>query len=355
MKKSIKILAIETSCDETAAAVLKFEKNKVKILSDLVSSQVAIHAKYGGIVPEVAARLQMEQILPIVNAALIEAKVEPQNLQAIAFTAGPGLITSLLVGTETAKTLSYAWNKPLIKINHLEGHIYSALINKNVKFPALCLIVSGGHTELIYMRNHGDYERIGGTRDDAVGEAFDKVAKMMNLGYPGGPIISKKAQEYVNKKNTAHKSSQISNISIKLPRPMLDSGDFEMSFSGLKTAVLHALSKFKKITTEIKTVMCYEFQEAITDVLVYKTLNAAQKLQIKSLILSGGVSANSRLREKLLTVIKQQTPRVKVYLPELKYTGDNAVMIGLASYHHYKNKDFISPFGFRPEPNWELA
>ena len=408
MKKSIKILAIETSCDETAAAVLEFQNSKVEILSDLVSSQVKVHAKFGGIVPEVAARLQMEQVLPIVNGALEEAKVKPKDLNAIAFTGGPGLITSLLVGAETAKTLAYAWDKPLIKINHLEGHVYSSLINEDVKFPALCLIVSGGHTELIYMKKHGDYERIGGTRDDAVGEAFDKVAKMLNLGYPGGPIIAAQAAKFRalaapfslrdTTADTVDSPAKVKNASslrvtasggrqnsnsvlplaslklrrsgyptksvpfripyqapISLPRPMLDTGDFEMSFSGLKTAVLHALSKFKKITDEIKIEMCYEFQEAVTDVLVYKTLDAAQKLNVKSLILGGGVSANQALRAKLLTAVKNQAPRVKVYLPEIKYTGDNAVMIGLAAYHHYKKKDFISSFGFRAEPNWELV
>jgi N6-L-threonylcarbamoyladenine synthase len=219
------------------------------------------------------------------------------------------------------------------------------LLNEEVKFPALCLIVSGGHTELIYMRNHGKYERIGGTRDDAVGEAFDKVAKMMDLGYPGGPIISR----------LAAKKCPTSNAQYSLPRPMINTGDFEMSFSGLKTAVLHALSKIKKITPTVKVAICHEFQEAVSDVLIYKTIDAAQKLKAKSIVLGGGVSANQVLRQKLSSVAKNQLPQVNIYLPELKYTGDNAVMVGLAAFHHLKKKEFISPFGFRADPNWELV
>ena len=348
MIKNIKILAIESSCDDTAAAVIQFDGKTFKVLSSIVSSQVKIHARYGGVVPEVAARKHVERILPLINSTLNQASVKLKNLSAIAFTGGPGLVTSLLVGTETAKSLSYATGVPLIKINHIEGHIYSALVNSTTAevkkiFPALCLIVSGGHTELILMKDHGKYKRVGGTRDDAVGEAFDKVAKMMDLGYPGGPIVSAWASKFSGKSR------------FELPRLMINSGDLEMSFSGIKTSVLYKLNELKKTDDRVKAEMCYEFQEAATDVLISKTLQAAEKYKVNSLILGGGVSANKVLRGKLDTLVAEKLTGVKLYKPELIYSGDNAVMIGVAACFHYLNKDFITPFGFRPNPNWELV
>ncbi|PIR93963.1 tRNA (adenosine(37)-N6)-threonylcarbamoyltransferase complex transferase subunit TsaD [Candidatus Falkowbacteria bacterium CG10_big_fil_rev_8_21_14_0_10_39_11] len=347
MSNPITILAIESSCDETAAAVLEFRADKVAILSDLVSSQVKTHAKYGGVIPEVAARMHIKQIIPIVDTALKEAAVNSDIIDAIAVTGGPGLIPSLLVGVETAKSLSLAWNKPLIKVNHIEGHVFSSLLNENLSelknlFPALCLVVSGGHTDLILVKNFGDYERVGGTRDDAVGEAYDKVAKMMDLGYPGGPIISKLA-------------SEVTGSPFELPRPMIDSTDFDMSFSGIKTSVLYKLQKYSEITDQVKKEMSFEFEQAVSDVLVTKTIKAAKQFDVKSILIGGGVAANKTLRDKLQTTVAATLKNTPVKIPEIKYTGDNAVMIGFPAYFHYLNKNFTDIKGFRPDPNWELV
>ncbi len=354
MKKQVKILALESSCDETAAAVIIGNGEELTISSNIISSQVATHAQYGGVVPEVAARMHVESVLPVVMASLAEAKVKPEELDAVAVTGGPGLVTSLLIGVETAKSLSFAWNKPLIKVNHIEGHIYSSLANLpmekvNEIFPALAVVVSGGHTELLLMKNHGQYKFIGGTRDDAIGEAFDKVAKMLNLGYPGGPAVSKEAAK-VDPNNLKYK--------LKLPRPMLDSDNLEMSFSGIKTSVLYTVQKEQKLQGEnldnrYIEEMCYEFQEAATDVVAFKTLTALKQNKVKSILLGGGVAANHHLRAKLQLVADQS--KVQLYLPEMKYSGDNAVMIGLAAYFHYLNKDFCPIKNFRPDPNWELV
>ncbi len=347
--KTIKILAIETSCDETAVALICVDQNNFTPLQSVISSQVKTHAKFGGVVPEVAARMHIKQILPLIDLVLKKEKIKPQDLNAIAVTGGPGLISSLLVGTETAKALAFAWKKPLIKVNHIEGHVYSSLINEKPKniaklFPALSLVVSGGHTELILMKEHGKYKFIGGTRDDAVGEAFDKVAKILNLGYPGGPAVSRLALEYksINKKL------------FDLPRPMINVPGFEMSFSGIKTAVLYAWEKSGKTKAQ-KIAMAYEFQEAVTDVLVSKTLLAAKKYQVKSLFIGGGVAANQRLRSKLTTIFENNLPEINLKFPAMENTGDNALMIALPAYFHYLKKDFQKIKGFRPDPNWELV
>ncbi|HCC23843.1 TPA: tRNA (adenosine(37)-N6)-threonylcarbamoyltransferase complex transferase subunit TsaD [Candidatus Falkowbacteria bacterium] len=347
MTKPITILAIESSCDETAVAVLTFQADQTMILSDLVSSQVKTHAKYGGVIPEVAARMHIKQIIPIVDTAMTEAAVNSDLIDAIAVTGGPGLIPSLLVGVETAKSLSFVWQKPLIKVNHIEGHVFSSLINEKLSrlpelFPALCLVVSGGHTDLILVKNFGDYERVGGTRDDAVGEAYDKVAKMMALGYPGGPIISKLA-------------SEVNLSQFELPRPMIDSKDFDMSFSGIKTSVLYTLKKYSAVTDQMKREISFEFEQAVSDVLVSKTLKAAKQFRVKTILLGGGVAANKTLREKLQSHAAALLPDVSVKIPEIKYTGDNAVMIGFPAYFHFLAKNFAEIKGFRPDPNWELT
>ena len=227
----MRILGIETSCDETAVSLIRVNKRGIEIEKNIVSSQVDVHAKYGGVVPEVAARMHVEVIIPLLQEAM-GRKFKAEDIDVIAVTRGPGLITSLLVGIETAKTLSYVWGKPIIPVNHLEGHLYSSwLENDELKidrqdiFPAIALLVSGGHTELVLIKDYNKYKLIGSTRDDAAGEAFDKVAKMLKLGYPGGPIISERAAEGYKKE-------------IDLPRPMINSKDFDFSFSGLKTAVL---------------------------------------------------------------------------------------------------------------------
>jgi N6-L-threonylcarbamoyladenine synthase len=337
------ILGIETSCDDTAASVLKGEKNHLTILSHLISSQMTTLKKYGGVVPEVAARQHVTNIIPTVKAALGLASVRPANIEAIAVTAGPGLITALRVGVQTAKTLAYAWNKKLIGLNHIEGHIYANWYkNPNLKFPALCLVVSGGHTQLIFMKGHDDYRLIGQTRDDAAGEAFDKVAKLLNIGYPGGPRIQKLAR----KGNQAR---------FNFPRPMLKEKNYDFSFSGLKTAVLYFVKKEmagKKLPIND---ICASFQQAVVDCLVGKTIKAAQDLKIKSVILAGGVAANLPLRQQLASGVKTNLEGVSFTTPPFELCTDNASMIAVAGYYHAKRKHFSDWKTLKADPNWELV
>jgi len=316
------ILGLETSCDETSAALLSREKGRLKILSNVVSSQVKIHRRYKGIVPEVAARLHLEKILPVIKEAIVEIK-NLQKIDLIAVTFGPGLITSLLVGVEAAKTLSYLFKKPLIPINHLEGHIYANFINEqSIRFPAVCLVVSGGHTELVLMKDLSQYQKLGSTRDDAAGECFDKVAKLLNLGYPGGPAIEKTAQAF----------QRDSPFSLNLPRPMIGTHDFDFSFSGLKTAVLYKI-KGMKIDKNFKEALAYETQEAIIDVLATKTARASREFKAKSIILSGGVAANERLR--VMMKEKAEKSGKKLFVPPKNLCTDNAAMIAAAGYFRY--------------------
>jgi N6-L-threonylcarbamoyladenine synthase len=333
------ILAIESSCDESAAAIINFNKTaEFKILSNIVSSQIKIHQKYGGVVPELAAREHVLNILPVIDQAISKAKIKKEEISAIAITAGPGLVTSLLSANETAKSMSYILNIPIIAINHIEGHIYSAFIEhqKEIEFPALVLTVSGGHNLLVLMKNHLEYEVIGETLDDAAGEAFDKASKMMGLSYPGGPIISKLAEEY--EKNTKIIKE------IDLPRPMINSKDFNFSFSGLKTALLYKLQKDKNWKRKIPQ-YSYSFQKAVVDTLVKKTIKAAKKNNIKSILLVGGVSANNKLKEEMSKAINEDLNNLKLFYPSLKYTGDNAAMISLASvYNFLKNKKKLKNF-----------
>lgn len=349
------ILGIETSCDETAAAVISGQGNNVKVLSNVISSQIEIHRKYGGVVPEVAAREHVLNILPVVNEALKKAKIQPKTqipittfvrekklIDAIAVTVGPGLITSLIVGVETAKTLAFGWQIPAIGINHIEGHIYGNFINRKqeITFPALILTVSGGHTMLVLMKAHGKLKVIGETLDDAAGEAFDKAATMIGIGYPGGPAIAAEAEKIKNKKLEVK--------SIKLPRPMISSNDFNFSFSGLKTALLYAIQrdplrlrkgeaskKWKKKISEY----CAEFQQAVVDVLVAKTIKAAKTLNCRTIMLSGGVASNKELRIQLNVAVKTKLTNVKLIIPEFKYCADNAAMIATAGYFKAIKKD----------------
>ena len=326
------ILGIETSCDETAAALVQVDKNNLKVLSNVVSSQIPIHRKYKGIVPEVAARAHFEKILPVILASLRKSL---EQISAIAVTYGPGLITSLLVGLEAAKTLSYLFKKPLIPINHLEGHIYAnwlsdfKVLQSAKVFPAVCLVVSGGHTELLLMEDYGQFKRLGATRDDAAGECFDKVARLLNLGYPGGPAIEAAARlAEAGTQNYYRGRTSIAS----LPRPMIHSHNFDFSFSGLKTAVLYKTKK-TKINQEFVRAMAQEVQESVVDVLVSKTIKAAKRFEARSIILSGGVAANSRLREEMK---KQATKIKKIFLvPPKKFCTDNAVMIAMAGYFRY--------------------
>ncbi len=476
-KSDFKILAIETSCDETAAAVigvgrtsnfeLRTSKNNRKyptILSSIVSSQIALHAKTGGVVPEVASRAHMENIIPVIVEALNavshkisnqfqnshDLKINNSNLNKnlelinkknyseaisylkkeidyIAVTVGPGLIGSLLVGFNAAKTIAYALNKPIIPINHIEGHIYSAfggeirnskseILNKSqiqndknsqkqrnedyepvteIKFPILALTVSGGHTSLTLMENHGVYRTVGQTLDDAAGEAFDKVAQLLDLGYPGGPVVSKLAAQFRNSSqlNGKLKNDKINeNCELKIenlrrslvfPRPIINDGTFNFSFSGLKTAVLQKVLELKKeiyfschpeqgkgpqdssallqndineikIPEEVKAEICAAFEEAVVDVLVSKTIKAIEKYQTKAVILAGGVAANELLRSSLESRILNLESAVK-FLPAPKnLTGDNAAMIGLAAYYHVLRNDLLSWDKIRVDSNLEL-
>lgn len=345
----MKILGIETSCDETSAAIVENNGCNFNVKSNVVSSQIKIHAKYGGVVPEVAARIHLEAILPVVGDALRQAQgIKYKDIDAVAVAAGPGLITSLLVGNETARILSWFLKKPLVAVNHMEAHIYANwLMNKKINFPALCLVVSGGHTELILMRGHGKYEVIGETRDDAAGECFDKTAKILGLGYPGGPAIAAAADKLKNKNEK---------LKIELPRPMMDTKDFDFSFSGLKTAVLYATrdlkNKFK--IEEIISAMAHEVQEAIVDVLIAKTMQAAKKYKVKTVMLAGGVSANKRLRERFVAAIETELPNTKYQIPDTKYCTDNAAMVAAAGYFHAAKKDFTPWQKLKVDPNWEL-
>jgi N6-L-threonylcarbamoyladenine synthase len=325
------ILAIETSCDESAAAVIQAKKEKIKILSNIVSSQINIHSQYGGVVPEIAAREHVLSLLPVIDKAIKKAKIEIKDLKALAVTVGPGLITSLIAGTETVKTLSMAWQKPIIAVNHLSGHIYANFIDyKEISFPVISLIVSGGHTSLVYMKKHHNYKIIGDTRDDAAGEAYDKAAKMMNLSYPGGPIIAKLAEEF---KKTKKKST------LKFPRPMIYSNNLDFSFSGLKTALYYQLKKDNNWKTR-KPEYCFAYQEAINDVLIYKSLKSLNNYKVKSFLLAGGVSANLDLRKRLKEKIKKNKENITFFVPKQKYTTDNAAMIASSAYFLYlKNKD----------------
>jgi N6-L-threonylcarbamoyladenine synthase len=319
------ILAIETSCDETASAVLRVAKNKFKILSNIVASQIKIHAPWGGVVPNLAKR-EHERNLPIVlKKAIKNAKIKMQNVDLIAVTIGPGLEPALWTGINFTQDLAKKWSKKIVGINHMEGHIFSALLDsKNkIKFPALALLVSGGHTELVLIKKLLSYKLIGSTRDDAAGEAFDKVAKMLDLSYPGGPIVSKMAEK--SKPGL-----------IKLPRPMINSKDYDFSFSGLKTAVLYLLRdiKPKRPVPEI----CAEFQQAVIDVLVKKTIKAAKEFKVKTIILGGGVAANKELRKQMEEAINKLNPKPYWLVPEPAFTTDNAAMIALAAYFHRNDK-----------------
>ena len=311
----MKILAIETSCDETSAAVVE---NGKKVLSSVVASQVEFHKKYGGIVPEVASRKHIEVIAAVVRQALDKAKTPLKKIDAVAATYGPGLVGSLIVGLNYAKALAYAINKPFIPVNHIEGHIYANFLISRLHFPFLCLVVSGGHTQLVLVKGHGKYETLGRTRDDAAGEAFDKVARFLGIGYPGGPIIDK-----MSKKGNPK--------AVKFPRAMINDG-YDFSFSGLKTAVVNHVKK-NGAPKELNDIVA-SFQQAAVDILVEKTIRAAKDKKVKWIALAGGVSANSRLREDLKNRAEEEG--FKVSIPPLDLCTDNAAMIGSVGYYLIK-------------------
>ncbi|MEK7189260.1 MAG: tRNA (adenosine(37)-N6)-threonylcarbamoyltransferase complex transferase subunit TsaD [Patescibacteria group bacterium] len=351
------ILGIETSCDDTGAALVEAKHGAFRVRSNVIISQAKLHNKYGGVVPELAARNHLKNIIPAIDQALA-SRFSPLprgrlrgGLDAIAVTAGPGLVTSLHVGVETAKTLSLAWGVPLVGANHMEGHIYSVLLTPPplsrrgsgggaLTFPAVCLIVSGGHTELILMTNHGQYKLLGKTRDDAAGEAFDKSAFMLGLPYPGGPSISKAAEKGDPQ-------------SFDIPRPMIERDDCEFSFSGMKNAIRLIVEIYKKKRARLPIDdLAASIQQAIVDILITKSLIAVAKAKPKIFILAGGVAANAELRKQLA----QKLPKsIKLLTSSLKYSQDNGAMIAAGAYQRIKQKKFDSPVSLTANAHWELV
>ncbi|MBI2473598.1 tRNA (adenosine(37)-N6)-threonylcarbamoyltransferase complex transferase subunit TsaD [Candidatus Uhrbacteria bacterium] len=342
----MRVLSIETSCDETSLAVVREDESSFIVEKNIVSSQATIHAQYGGVVPEVAAREHAAWIFPLMKE--LDIPHDGKGIDAIAVTAGPGLVPALRIGVELGKVLAWSWNKPLVAVNHLEGHLYSVWLetDRPPLFPSLCLLVSGGHTELILMKDHGKYQLLGMTRDDAAGEAFDKVAKLLGLPYPGGPQISKLALEG-------------DPAGIDFPRPMLDSQNLDFSFSGLKTAVRlsvehHASLHQGGLDPVDRATIAASFQQAVVDTLVHKTLKAVQQTHPKSVILSGGVSANRLLRETLREKLSVVDPNITFHSPAIVFTGDNAAMIGAAGMMKAKRKEFVDPLTLHADPNMNL-
>ena len=320
-EKNFLTLGIETSCDDTGVAILKNER---EVLCEFLSSQIKDHAKFGGVIPEFAARKHLENLLPLVNAALNETKINPRELNLIAVTRGPGLMGSLIVGVQTAKALSQVWDVPLIGVNHLEGHLFAPLVEaEDLEPPFLSLIVSGGHTEIIKVQKFGSYELLGQTRDDAAGEAYDKAAKILGLKYPGGPEIDRLA-----KLGNSH--------AFNFPVPLKNTDKIEFSFSGLKTALLWQVKKFQDSGGKIPIEdLCASFQRAVTEALISKVNLAVKLTGIKKVSASGGVSANSALREAL-----SKSKNFRAWLPEIKRCTDNAVMIAMAGRNSFaRNKN----------------
>lgn len=327
-----RILGIETSCDETAAAVVSRGSD---VMSSVVSSQIELHRRYGGVVPEVASRAHVELLMPVVAQAIVEAGVEDREIEAVAATHGPGLIGALLVGVSAAKAMSMVWDVPFVAVNHLEAHLYAAFLEEpDLEMPLVILLVSGGHTMLIVMEDHLRYRVLGGTLDDAAGEAFDKVARYMDLGYPGGPVIDQLAMEG-------------DPLAIRFPRAMANGG-WDFSFSGVKTAVVNHVRKHPD--ADVRDVAA-SFQEAVVDVLVDKARRAAREVGAKGLCLAGGVAANSRLREKMLDVCVADGYRA--FLPSRAMCTDNAAMVAAAAWWRLQ-ADGPSPLDIGADPSLRL-
>lgn len=316
VNESTVVLALETSCDETAASVVMGGND---VLSSVVSSQIDIHARFGGVVPEVASRAHLEALVPVVTQAINEAGVAPERIDAVAATAGPGLIGALLVGVSAAKALSLVWNRPFIGVNHLEAHLYAGLLDDpTLEFPLVVLLVSGGHTMIIEMRNHADYRIIGRTIDDAAGEAYDKVARYLSLGYPGGPLIDRL-------------SGEGNPTAVDFPRAMMHDG-FDVSFSGLKTSVINFVRKNPEVSNAD---IAASFQAAVVDVLCAKTIKAAQSVKARGIVLGGGVSANSSLRAEMTR--RGNEAGFPVALPSRAMCTDNAAMIASAAWYRLRS------------------
>ena len=328
--KDVLTLGIESSCDETSVAVIK---NGREILSNIIDTQIPIHEKYGGVVPEIASRNHIEAISRVTKLALKEANVEFKDIDAITPTYGPGLVGALLVGVSYAKALSFAINKPLVGVNHIQGHIAANYLTyKELKPPFLCLLVSGGNTQIVYVRDYTEFEVLGKTRDDAIGEAFDKVARVIGLDYPGGPKVDKLA-----KTGTPN---------IKLPKTHFENS-LDFSFSGIKTAVININHNTKDIN---KADLCASFEKTVTEVLIENVRKAIEQTGMKSLAIAGGVSANSYIRSEIL---KLQNDDLKVYMPDLKLCTDNAAMIGSAGYYNFINGK-RDEFDLNAVPNLKL-
>lgn len=330
------ILGIETSCDETGIAL--YDSNK-GLLGHTLHSQIDLHAEYGGVVPELASRDHIRYIIPLINQLLNKTSIAKEAINAIAYTAGPGLSGALLVGSTVGESLSFALGIPSIPVHHLEGHLLAPMLEDTKPvFPFLALLVSGGHTQIIHVKQIGQYDIVGDTLDDAAGEAFDKTAQLLGLGYPGGAALSKLAESGKPKYD--------------LPKPMLHSKDFDFSFSGLKTAVLTLVKKQPELTDTIKANIAASFQESITEVLIYKTLKAMNSLNLNQIVVSGGVGANKQLREKLTK--SSQEDNFQLFFPSLEFCTDNGAMIALAGYlrHSLSEK---KDYRFTVIPRWRLT
>src|SRR3989344_96799 len=370
----MKILAIETSCDETAIAIFEAEGDqntaRFRELGNALLSQVEKHREFGGVVPMLAKREHQKNLPHILDEALAEANVPLQDIDAIAVTAGPGLDPALWVGINFARALALVWDKPLVAVNHMEGHILAALARqeaqstkheisnksqtekleiRDVKMPVLALLISGGHTELVLMKKWLEYELIGQTRDDAVGEAFDKVARMLELPYPGGPYISALAEmsrkdaeqtQTSAEKDPRDSASVLRSSALRLPRPMIDSDTCDFSFAGLKTAVLYLLKNNPKINDEEKKHIAHEFENAVADVLWKKTSRALDETGAQTLVIGGGVSANTHIRRVFTEKMKSEDPGVTLRIPAAALTTDNAIMIALAGFYRASRKEF---------------
>lgn len=315
--KDVVCLAIETSCDETSMSIIK---NGSEEIATVIFTQIDIHKKFGGVVPEIASRSHIESITIVLDELFEKAKMTIDDIDIIGVTYGPGLIGSLLIGLQAAKTIAMITGKPLIPVHHIAGHIYANNLENRLQFPLIALVVSGGHTELIYMKEDYSFERIGGTLDDAVGEAYDKVAKILGLDYPGGPLVDALS---IKGKDT-----------YDLPYP-LDDKSYNFSFSGIKSAVVNIVHNEKQRKKEIRVEdMCTSFQNRVVEVITKKTMRALKEYKVKNLIIAGGVAANNGLRNKFATLCKEE--KINLSIPKIKYCTDNAAMIGAAAYYAYK-------------------
>lgn len=332
--EDVYILGIESSCDETSVSIVK---NGCEDIATVVLSQIKTHANFGGVVPEIASRMHVESISLVIEECLLKANMKIEDITAIAVTSGPGLIGSLLVGTTAALTLAYTYDKPLIPVHHISGHIYANNLENKMQFPLLALVVSGGHTELIYMSEHYKFEKIGGTVDDAVGEAYDKVARVIKLPYPGGPLVDKLAKE--------------GNDIYPLPLP-LDDDSFNFSFSGIKSAVINLVHNEEQRGNKIiEKDLATSFQNRIVEIVTKKTLMAIKKYNVKNLIVAGGVAANSGIRESLIKLSKEND--INLSIPSLKYCTDNATMIAASGYFAYM-KGIRSGLDLKTKANMNL-